>query len=291
MEESGTPLAPVEERVIAFYEDEILAVAVEEGGARRIYVPMRPIVEYLGLSWSGQYERMQRDPVLAEVVRFVRVTRTNAGGNPNLLALPIEYLHGWLFSIQATRIREPLREKVIRYQREAYHVLWEAFRPAPMAPAAGSEAFLEAMRENARQQMELWNTLLREQRRLRAAEAMLQEHDEQMGDVFRQLEELRQEQSRLGARFSDVARLLPAPTAPIGPAEKAALKELVDDVVAAAQERGIRLGQGRNDYPAVWGALKQRFDVAKYDDLSSAQFDEALAWLKRWLDRIRSGAG
>ena len=74
----------------------------------------------------------------------------------------------------------------------------------------------------------------------------------------------------------------------ISPSQKAALKELVDDLVAAAQERGVRLGQGRNDYPAVWGAFKQRFDVAKYDELTADRYDEALTWLKTWIERIRA---
>ena len=64
----------------------------------------------------------------------------------------------------------------------------------------------------------------------------------------------------------------------------------VGALVAVAQERGIRIGQGRNDYPAGWGALKQRFDVAKYDELTLAQYEECLAWLKTWVDRLRAPA-
>lgn len=287
LSQEAAPLASVEERVIAFYEDEIIAVAVEEDGQRRIYVPMRPIVEYLGLTWSSQYMRIQRDLVLSEVMRSVLITRTERGER-ELVCLPIEFLNGWLFGLQPTRVHEALREKIVRYQRECYRVLWDAFRSQPVEPALGSEAFMAAMRDNARQQMELWSTLLQEQRRLRAAEGMIQEHDAMLMDAFRELDALRQEQSRLGARFSDLARLLPAPSDPIGPAQKAALKELVDDLVAAAQERGVRLGQGRNDYPAVWGAFKQRFDVAKYDELTGERYDEALTWLKTWIDRVRA---
>lgn len=54
-------IVPVEQKTILFYEDELTAVRTAEG---RILVPVRPIVERLGLNWSGQYSRIQRDPVL-----------------------------------------------------------------------------------------------------------------------------------------------------------------------------------------------------------------------------------
>lgn len=43
-------LTPIAQRTVDFYEDQIVAVIVEEVGERRIYVPMRPIAEYLGLA-------------------------------------------------------------------------------------------------------------------------------------------------------------------------------------------------------------------------------------------------
>jgi hypothetical protein len=289
MAEQDAVLVPVEERIVAFYEDELMAVAVQAGGERRVYVPIKPISDYLGLSWSGQYERIMRDEVLSEVAQLIRVTRINPGvGNPELLALPIEYLHGWMFGISANRVREELREKIQRYRRECYHVLWEAFRPDQPALSETSEAMMRAMRDNALQQARLWETLLSEQQRLRATETLVQEHDDLLWEAFRQLESLRQQQSQIEARYSDLVRLLPAPSDPIDPAQKAAIKALVDDLVAAAQEQGVRLGQGRNDYPAVWDAFKRRFDLAKYDELSTARYEEAVTWLKTWLDRIRT---
>lgn len=79
-------LEPIEERHIDFYGDDVTAVLVPAEAELQVYVPLRPICDYLGLSWSGQRERTMRDPVLADEVRFVRVTRTNSkGGNPEVL--------------------------------------------------------------------------------------------------------------------------------------------------------------------------------------------------------------
>ena len=77
----------------------------------QVYVPVRPICDYLGLSWSGQRERINRDSILASELRFVRVTRTKQGGNPDLLCLPLELLPGWLFGVDYSRVKAALRDK------------------------------------------------------------------------------------------------------------------------------------------------------------------------------------
>jgi hypothetical protein len=84
-------LIPVEQKSVDFYGDEITTILAEESGRRQISVLVRPICAYLGLSWLERCERINRDPVLSDVKRFVHVTRTNSqGGNPNVLALLAE---------------------------------------------------------------------------------------------------------------------------------------------------------------------------------------------------------
>ncbi|NKQ35705.1 MAG: hypothetical protein HF973_08835 [Chloroflexi bacterium] len=96
-------LVPVEQRSVDFYGDEVTAVLIEENDRRQIFVPVRSICDYLGLSWSGQRERINRDPVLSDVVRFVRVTRANSPrGNP-ILALPLNYRNNWRFGVNVNR--------------------------------------------------------------------------------------------------------------------------------------------------------------------------------------------
>jgi hypothetical protein len=94
-ESTSTALVPVQQRQVDFYGDEIVAVVVEEGAQPQVYIPLRPIVEYLGLSWSGQFRRVKEDEVLADVMRSVRVTRTEADTR-TFLYLPLEYLSGGL---------------------------------------------------------------------------------------------------------------------------------------------------------------------------------------------------
>ena len=115
-------IVPVEQKTILFYEDELTAVRTPDG---RIFVPVRPIVERLGLNWSGQYSRIQRDPVLREE-QSVCVIQTDQLGAREAICLPLDYLSGFLFGISANRVKPEYRDDVLRYQRECYKVLAEA---------------------------------------------------------------------------------------------------------------------------------------------------------------------
>lgn len=137
-------LQPIEQKTILFYEDEITAVVVEENGRQQIYVPLRPICNYLGLDWAGQYQRINRDPVLSEAINSIGVTPTELDPSSNrprtsdMICLPLKYLNGWLFGVNANRVKDDLRERVIRYQRECYDILAQAFQTPAARPDAST---------------------------------------------------------------------------------------------------------------------------------------------------------
>lgn len=85
-------------------------------------VAMKPIVEGIGLGWQSQYNRIQRQPVLKSVVVMMNTTGAD-GKSYQMLCLPIDYLNGWLFGVDANRVREDIRDTLIMYQRECYQVL------------------------------------------------------------------------------------------------------------------------------------------------------------------------
>lgn len=86
---------------------------------------------------------------------------------------------------------------------------------------------------------------------------------------------------------ADPSRLLPDQPAPITPAQQATITGLVSDLAAAAQVSGQRLGQGKSDHAAIWATLKRRFNVARYLDLTQAQYGQVVRWLEVWLQRVR----
>ena len=63
-------LVPIEQKTVDFQGDDITAVLVETEEGEQVFVPIKPICEFLGINWDGQRQRIQRDPVLSEVVEW-----------------------------------------------------------------------------------------------------------------------------------------------------------------------------------------------------------------------------
>ena len=122
-------LTSIEQKQIAFQDRQITAVMVQDPtGRENVYIPLRPLVEGMGLNWSAQYRRIKKNPVLSEACQFVAVTTTNPkGGNPNKLCIPISHLNGFLFGINAKRVKPEIREALLEYQEKCYQVLFNAF--------------------------------------------------------------------------------------------------------------------------------------------------------------------
>lgn len=107
---------------IDFHQDTIFAVERPDG----VFVAAKPISDSLGLRWHGQFERLNRDPILSEGIRIIRVP--SVGGEQETLCLRLDLVHGWLFTIDETRVRdEETRQKVLTYKRECYTVLYRHF--------------------------------------------------------------------------------------------------------------------------------------------------------------------
>ena len=109
-------LMPVTQKEVVFYEDVVTAVLVEVDSRQEIYVPVWSVCDYLGVDWSAQYRRINRDPVLSESIKGVAITPTpsaegRGGGQQEMLCLPLKFLPGWLFSISASRVKPEHKDK------------------------------------------------------------------------------------------------------------------------------------------------------------------------------------
>jgi len=133
-------LLPIDEQSVDFYGDEIIAALVTVENNTQMYIPLRPICDYLGLSWSGQYERINRDPILSQKVKLIRLNFVRRRGNPISLCLPLELLYGWLFGITASRVKPQIIPKLICYQQECFSVLWRTFQNCVYCTSADQTA-------------------------------------------------------------------------------------------------------------------------------------------------------
>ena len=255
-------LIPTEQRAIDFYGDELIAVLVDD----MPYIPIAPICDFLGVSWSGQSERIRRDAVLSEAAISLRVTRKESKrGGREMVCLPLDYLNGWLFGINAGRVREELRERLIRYQRDCYRVLSQAFQGTAVSSPSGSLAHIRdmalAIASMAEQQMLLESRVTVTEQRLERAAGVV-------GDISRRLGTL---ESRL------------SPGSYITDEQAAEISQKVKALAGLLQEQA----PGKNYYQSIFGELYRRYNVSSYKLIRQSQYTEVIAFLDSW----RSGEG
>ena len=268
---ANTALVPAVQKEVVFYEDMITAVQVKAEGQEQIYVPIRPICDYLGLDWSAQYRRINRDPVLSGAIQGVAITTTpstdgRGGGLQEMSCLPLKFLPGWLFGVSANRVKEELREKIIRYQRESYDVLWEAFQEGRLTadvsfddllntdtPAAQAYKMAAAIMKMARQQLML--------------EAQLETHASKIVDHEQRLE--------------DIEATLGDPGRAITPDQAMQISQGVKAVAIAYGKQ-----TKKNEFGAVYGELYRKEGVTSYKQLPASRFDAVMKWLAIWYQDV-----
>lgn len=252
-------LVPVEQKTVEFYEDQVMAVRMASGD---VFIPLRPIVEGLGIDWASQTRRINRDPILSEESKVCVVVTTTQGlpdQRRNMLCLPLKYISGFLFGVNSSRVKSEIRDRLIRYQRECYDVLAQAFQDGRLttepsfdellasdSPAALAYKMAQALQIMARQQLIL-------ESRVDDHEGRLETIESQLGDP---------------QRF-------------ITPDQAMQLSQAVKTVAMK-----LSIASGRNEYGGVYGELYRKFGITSYKQLPAAKFDEAMSWLNEWREGI-----
>ncbi|MEO1102354.1 MAG: phage antirepressor N-terminal domain-containing protein [Pseudomonadota bacterium] len=115
---------------VDFRGDQLCAFERDDG----VFVALRPIVEAMGLNWSGQLQRLRRDTILSEGVCIMH-TPLVLGGDQEAVCLKLELVNGWLLTIDDSRIKDDeIRERVLTYKRECYKVLFDHFYKGARRP-------------------------------------------------------------------------------------------------------------------------------------------------------------
>ena len=255
-DDSGQTLLPIEERIVEFYGDEIKGVRVTRtpSGQSELYVPLRQLCDYLGVSYTGQRERINRDAVLSKKLETIQIA--TGGGPQDMQCLQLDYLNGWLFGINAGRVKETIRERVIRYQEECYLVLRDAFQGS-VAPDALTQV---------EQLGHALITLAREQREFDLRLAITEDRVDQaavvVGDLTMRVTGLEE-------------RLSPG---------QAVTEEQASQISQSVKAVAIKMAQisGRNEFGGVYGELYRKFGITSYKMLPAGRFEEAMEFLNEW---------
>lgn len=268
---SKDSLVPVEQKTVLFYEDEVTAVRLDRGD---ILVPIRPICQQLGVDWSAQYRRVQRDPVLNSVLMSVAITTTDIDPHSKrpktsaMICLPIEYLNGWLFGISANRVKPDIRENLIRYQRECYKVLYDAMQDGRLTINTAFELSDDVV-ANAEEALAIANALRRLAINQLAMERQQRRNTAQLADHAKRIEELE--------------TTISSPTRTISNEQAQQVSNSVKAVAMIMSKQ-----TKSNQYGAVYGELYRRYGITEYKLLPLSKFDDCMNWLNEWREQLES---
>lgn len=260
------------QKIVSFYSDELIAVQTEDG---TIYAPFNRLCENLGLDRVGQVQRIRRHEVLRDAL--VMLTVDTSGGPQTVQCLRIDVLPLWLSGVQAGRIADTdLREKLIRYQKEAATVLWQAFKSQILkeAPPENRESALAiGQLEQIIEQSKAMQRMAEEQialiRRMDAAARIVKTLQTDVANV----------QVRLGVLEERLH-----PSAYITNEQAAEVQSAVAAVAMALTKRD----PSKNHFQSIHAELHRRYKAKSYSLIRVEQFAAVLKFLETWDDAMGS---
>lgn len=266
------------QHTVLFYGDEIVAVQQDDA---IVFVVFSLLCGNLNLERTSQARRVQRHEVLRS--GFVTLPIKTEGGVQHMQCLRLDLLPLWLSGVQASRVKEELREKLIRYQREAAFVLWEAFKPQILAQETAIEPTGDAAIQELQQIAEMGRAITQmaqQQIELQRQQHVLGQRLDRAGQIVRGMQiDIADIQVRLGTvedKLHPHAYITDQQAANVANAVKALAEMLTRQ-------------KGKNQYQGVYGELHRRFGVSSYTMIRQEQYDSVLAFLEDWYDAAKEG--
>ena len=254
-------LTPVEQKEVDFYGDELSAVRMQNG---RIYVSIRHMCAALGVDRRGQVRQIKKHDILNEGytrggLKSPPSADGRGGGIQQASLLRVDLVPLWLSGLTLSRIKEEMRPKLERLQRESATVLWEAFQEGRLTI---DPSFEELMSQDTP-----------EVRAVRMAEAVLQLARNHLL-IRTELDDHTKRLEAIEAQLGDPGRM-------ITPDQASQISQAVKTVAMT-----ISKASGTNQYGAVYGELYRKFGITSYKMLPATRFEEAMSFLTDWHQSI-----
>ena len=250
-------LIPVEQRQVAFYGDDLIAIRGNDG---HVYVAIGQMCDALGIDRASQTRRIRSDELLATGYQgSVNLTYPD-GGTQASGVLRVDLIPLWLTGLRTKAVREEVRPKLDRFKREAAKVLWEAFQEGRLTADLTFDELLQTDSE-AVQAYKMLQALVKLARNQVLLESQLETHTGQIADHEKRLEQVEE-------TLSDSGRHVTPDQA----------SQISQAVKAVAHAMG---GHGKH-YQAVYGEMYRKFSLTSYKLLPARRFQEAMKWLTDW---------
>jgi P22_AR N-terminal domain len=91
------------------------------------YVSVRQICDALGIDYRKQFERIKNDEILGDVVTDTVTASDKIGRGQKMICLPLQFVFGWLFTIDDSKVNERAKPVFKKYRLECYKLLYEHF--------------------------------------------------------------------------------------------------------------------------------------------------------------------
>jgi hypothetical protein len=251
-----------------FYGEVFTAYLADD---RQWYISLNDVCQALGVDANGQRQRIQRDEAISDRLAPISIetpyqntTRIQEVSCLNLRALPY-----WLGTIDAARVKEEHRKKVVLFKREFAEAAWAVFRSdiIPSDMLAEMDAHLPP---GEREYHEAIDQMLQARRKLDLLSGRLDE-----------------ELARIGADLGDVLGRLGSLEAElrgrqiVNSAQSKLLQDMIAAVALALHERARR--PKSQCFAEVHDEFKTAFQIPIYSFLPAEQLQAAVTYLgSRW---------
>ena len=257
-------LVPVEQKIVLFYDDELIAIRGNDG---HVYVSVGQLCDALGLDRASQVRRVRNNEILVDGYRgSVNLTYPDGGTQPSGV-LRVDLIPLWLTGIRLKAVKDEIQSKLKRFQREAAKVLWEAFQEGRLTSDASFDDLLKQASSDVVEAYQIAQAIMKLARNQIVLDARLDDHSRTLEEHTRRLETIEADMHQEERYISE---------------------SQATQISQAIKAIAIALGKqtGRNEFGATWGEFYRKFGIAKYRYLPISRFDEAMRWLNEFYQSL-----
>lgn len=120
---------------------EIAAVRDENND---FYVPIKPICDAIGVAYQAQHAKLMEHEILGPTVTLSVMVAAD-GKKREMVCLPLEFIYGWIFTINTKNVSKEAHDNVKRYQLECYEALYNYFAGSLHRRIEENEAEIKAL--------------------------------------------------------------------------------------------------------------------------------------------------
>jgi len=259
--------APAEQLPITLFDAVVLAVRADDG---TISLAIRDVCQALAIDFSTQLRRIRNQSVLAEGLARFRIA--TAGGVQAQDFLELERVPTWLLMINAARVGEPVRPRLLWLQRYIVREVYRSFATLAGLPEDTSRQIEDLI------DLQRFNTAITElanhQESLEARQGALETSQDQARQAWR---DLRVEIRAIAQRIATIEQQVGGV---ISREQRGYLYQLVQAWGAAKATREPRLSKAAA-YAACWTLLKAKYRIARYEDLPAAKYADCIAFVRQ----------